>query len=102
TTATTIPTILSYFTGTAIPIQPGPIGPECVAYDYSTLAPLNNGYWTMQASANPTSGTYNMTLYNTNYSNAGPAAPATAWTVLKAATTAGPWTLNGTCNAGST
>ncbi len=99
TTATTIPTILSYFTGTAIPIQPGPIGPECPNYDYSSLAPLNNGYWTMSASANATSGTYNTTLYNTNYSNSG---GAFAWTVLKAATSAGPWLLNGTCAGAST
>ena len=94
TTATTIPTLLSYFTGTSIPIQPGPIGPECVAYDYSSLAPLNNGYWTVQASNNPTSGNYNMTLYNTAFSNSG---GAVAWTVLKATTSAGPWSLSGNC-----
>src|SRR5262249_9779959 len=86
--------ILGYFTGTPVPIQPGPIGPECPNYDYSTLAPLNNGYWTLTADANPTSATYKMTLFNLGYTNS---SGAVAWTVLKAPTAAGPWTLSGNC-----
>src|SRR5262249_36040267 len=46
-----------------------------------------------------TSGNYNTTLYNTNYTNSG---GAVAWTVLKAPTPAGPWTLNGNCAGTST
>lgn len=91
--------ILSYFNDTPIPSQPGPIGPECSGNDYSTLPPLNNGYWTMTANANPSSANYKMTLYNLNYTNA---APSAAYTVLKAATSAGPWTLSGNCLGSST
>jgi hypothetical protein len=82
-----------------VPIQPGPLGPECPTNDFATMAPLNNGYWTISASANPTSGSYNMTLYNTGYTNS---AGALAWTVMKAPTSAGPWSLNGTCAGAST
>ncbi len=88
--------ILGYFTGTLIPIQPGPIGPECPANDFSTMAPLNNGYWTLTANTNASSANYKMTLFNLNYTNN---AGATAWTVLKASTAAGPWTLSGNCIA---
>ncbi len=88
--------ILGYFTGTPIPIQPGPLGPECPTNDFTTMAPLNNGYWTMTANANAGSATYKMTLYNLNYTNS---SGANAWTVLKAPSVAGPWTLNGNCIA---
>jgi hypothetical protein len=88
--------ILGYFTGAPISMQPGPLGPECPTNDFSTMAPLNNGYWTLTADANPTSATYKMTLYNLNYTNS---SGATAWTVLKASTPAGPWILNGNCIA---
>src|SRR5258706_7268464 len=86
--------ILGYFTGTPVPIQPGPLGPECPTNDFSTMAPLNNGYWTLTANANAGYATYKMTLYNLNYTNS---SGANAWTVLKASTPAGPWTLNGNC-----
>jgi hypothetical protein len=94
----TIPSILSYFNNTAVPIQPGPLGPECPTNDFSTLAPFNNGYWTLTASANPTSATYNMSLYSnmtavTN--NTG-----LAWTVLK--NSGSGWALGGSCNGTST
>jgi len=88
--------LLGYFTGTPIPIQAGPIGPECPNNDFSTMAPLNNGYWTLSANANASSANYKMTLYNLNYNNN---AGALAWTVLKAPTVAGPWTLSGNCIA---
>jgi hypothetical protein len=88
--------ILGFFTGTSIPIQPGPLGPECPTNNFATLAPLDNGYWTLTANANASSANYKMTLYNLNYTNA---TGALAWTVLKANTSAGPWTLNGNCIA---
>jgi hypothetical protein len=88
--------ILGYFTGTPVSIQPGPIGPECPTNDFSTMAPLNNGYWTLTANANAGSANYKMTLYNLNYTNS---SGATAWTVLKANSIAGPWTLSGNCIA---
>ena len=94
----TIPSILSYFNNTAVPIQPGPLGPECPTNNYATLAPFNNGYWTLTAAANPTSATYNMLLYSNMTAvsnNAG-----NAWTILKNAGSG--WTLNGTCNGTST
>jgi hypothetical protein len=86
--------ILGYFTGNAVPIPAGPLGPECPTNDFTTMAPLDNGYWTMTADANATSATYKMTLYNLNYTNS---SGATAWTVLKATTAAGPWILSGNC-----
>ncbi len=72
--------------------NPGPLGlTECsVTYD---LDELNNGYWTINANANANTGTYNTTLYNTNYSNH---IPASGWTVTK---NGGSWGLDGTCAA---
>lgn len=71
-------------------VLPGPLMiTECSA-TYSQNA-LNNGYWTINASNSPTSGTYTTTLYNLNYSNA-----ATGFTVMK--NSGGGWGLpNGTC-----
>ncbi|HEU4719336.1 MAG TPA: T9SS type A sorting domain-containing protein, partial [Bacteroidia bacterium] len=70
----------------------------CVTATYNTLPALDNGYWTITASTNPTSGTYNTTLYSTNYTNA----TGAGYTVMKATTGAGPWGLNGTCVVTST
>ncbi|MCW3071408.1 MAG: hypothetical protein JWO44_1298 [Bacteroidetes bacterium] len=56
---------------------PGPLGSsECAAtYDMNAL---DNGFWNIDANtANNNTGTYNMTLYNTAYTNA-----ATGWTVM--------------------
>ncbi len=92
TTATTIPQLLARFDiYGAVPL--GPVASECPTNTYNTLQVLNNGYWTISASANPTSGTYTTTLYNTNYTNSGGAA---GWTVIKGTTTA-TYGLNGTC-----
>jgi Secretion system C-terminal sorting domain len=93
-----IPSLLGYFNDTAVPIQPGPLGPECPTNDFATLAPFNNGYWTLTASANASSATYNMLLFSnltavTNNSG-------NAWTILKNPGTG--WTLNGSCNGTST
>lgn len=94
TTATTIPQLLARFdTYGVVPL--GPVANECPNNTYNTLPVLNNGYWTISASANPTSGTYTTTLYNTNYTNSGGAA---GWTVIKGTSTA-TYALNGTCAA---
>lgn len=94
TSATTIPQLLARFdTYGAVPL--GPAASECPTNTYNTLQVLNNGYWTISASANPTSGTYTTTLYNTNYTNSGGAA---GWTVIKGTSTA-TYGLNGTCAA---
>jgi hypothetical protein len=98
TTVTTIPQLLARF-DTWSPIVVGPSASECPTNTYNVLQALNNGYWTITASANPTSGTYNTTLYSTNYTNSGGAA---GWTVMKASTIAGPWGLNGVCVGTST
>lgn len=86
--ATTIDNLRSTFNTYAS--LPGPLMlSECGA-TYSQNA-LNNGYWTITASNNPTSGNYNMTLYNLNYSNAG-----SGFTVMK--NNGSGWGLwNGTC-----
>lgn len=97
TTATTIPQLLAYFTAWGA-VPTGPAASECVTATYNTLPALDNGYWTITASANPTSGNYDVTLYNTNYTNS----TGAGWTVMKAATGAGPWGLNGTCVVTST
>lgn len=95
TTATTIPQLLAYFTSWPS-VPTGPAANECPNNTYNVLPALDNGYWTITASANATSGNYNVTLYSTNYTNS---AGAAGWTVMKANTGAGPWSLNGTCAA---
>jgi len=92
TAATSIGNLLARFDvwGTN-PIQGGT---EC-GMTYNQLAE-NNGYWTITANANPTTGTYNTTLYPLNATNT---AGMAGWTVIKAATAAGPWILDGTCVA---
>ncbi|MBL7923521.1 MAG: hypothetical protein JNL88_04920 [Bacteroidia bacterium] len=69
---------------------PSPLGITDCGITYSSNA-LNNGKWTFLASNSPASGNYNLTLYNTNYTNA-----ANAWTIM---TNAGSgWILaNGSC-----
>lgn len=91
TTATTIPRLLTRFDPWSG--APNTIGSvEC--WGNYILPAQDMGLWTINASANPTSGTYDMTLYSTGATNT---AGATGWTVQKAGSTAGPWSLNGTC-----
>ena len=92
TSSTTIPQLLAYFTPwPAIPNGPLPI--ECVFANYTLSPALNNGFWTFNASANPNTGIYNMTLYNTSYTNA-----ASGWTIMKRSPSgSGVWALNGNC-----
>jgi len=96
TTATTIPQLLARFDNYVPGV--GPAASECPTNTYNVLPMLNNGYWTISASANSTSGTYNTTLYSTNYTNSGGAA---GWTVAKGVSTA-TFGLNGTCVGAST
>jgi Secretion system C-terminal sorting domain len=98
TTATTIPQLLARFDPWTI-VPNGPVSSECVIANYNVLPALNNGYWTITASANPTSGNYNVSLYNTNFTNS---AGAAGWTVMKAANIASAWGLQGTCVTTST
>lgn len=92
TTTTTIPDLLARFDNYAPPV--GPAANECPNNTYNALPMLNNGYWTITASANPTSGTYNTTLYSTNYTNA----TGAGFTVAKGTSTAA-FGLNGVCAA---
>ncbi|MBK7965799.1 MAG: T9SS type A sorting domain-containing protein [Bacteroidetes bacterium] len=71
-------------------VLPTPLGVVDCGLIYSSNA-LNNGRWIFAASNSPTSGNFDLTLYNTGYTNA-----ANAWTIM--ANSGGPWTLaNGTC-----
>ncbi|TND08047.1 MAG: hypothetical protein FD123_2601 [Bacteroidetes bacterium] len=98
TTATTIPQLLANFnTWGAVPN--GPTASECPSNTYDALPALDNGYWQIDASANPASGTYNVTLYSTNYTNSGGAA---GWTVMKSPSSSFTWALDGTCVGTST
>jgi len=77
--------------GWPMPGAPG-WGPECaVTYNQPFL---DNGYWSIDASAAST-GLYNMTAYNTGYTNA-----AAGWSIAKSASGAPAWTTQGTCQAG--
>lgn len=86
---TAIDNLLGYFTTYAA--TPAPLGVvDCGGTVFSSNA-LDNGKWIFQASNAPTSGNFDLTLYNLNYTNA-----ANAWTIMSS--TGGGWTLaNGTC-----
>lgn len=95
--ATMIPQLLAYFTPWSV-IPVGPVSSECAVANYSLSPALDNGYWTITASASANTGTYNMTLYNLNFTN-----PASGWTVMKRTPSgSGVWGLNGTCGLPST
>jgi hypothetical protein len=70
-------------------------GSECTVI-YS-LPSENMGYWTINQTGGNT-GTYNMVLFANGATNT---AGANGWTVEKATSVAGPWTLNGVCAASS-
>lgn len=72
-----------------LPAAPG-WGPECLATYNQPF--LDNGYWSIDASAAST-GNYNITLYNLNYTNA-----SAGYSVAKSPSgTPGGWALSGTC-----
>ncbi|HVA99401.1 MAG TPA: T9SS type A sorting domain-containing protein, partial [Bacteroidia bacterium] len=90
TAATSIGNLLARFD---TPAPAGPQGSSECSTTYN-LADLNNGYWTITANANPTTGTYTTTLYPTAYSNS---TGASGWTVIKNDGAA--WYLSGVCAA---
>jgi len=97
TTATTIPQLLATFnTWGAVPN--GPAASECVTATYNGLPAFDNGYWQIDASANPNSGNYNVTLYSTSVGNNS----GSGWTVMKSPSSSFTWGLNGTCVVTST
>jgi hypothetical protein len=76
---------------------PGPLGSTECAATYNMNA-LDNGFWNIEANtANNNTGTYNMTLYNTAYSNA-----ASGWTIMSRHNGSATWALvNGDGSAGT-
>ena len=88
---TTIDNLLVYFS--IYGAIPAPLGvTDCGGTVFSSNA-LNNGKWTFTASNNPTSGNYDLTLYNLNYTNA-----ANVWTIMS--NNGSGWGLaSGTCVA---
>jgi hypothetical protein len=96
---TVAPTI-TYLTAdfqTYVPSTPGPLGSTECSVTYSSNA-LDNGFWNIDANtANNNTGTYNMTLYNTAYTNAG-----TAFTIMSRHNGSATWALvNGDGSAGT-
>jgi hypothetical protein len=76
---------------------PGPLGSsECTA-TYNMNA-LNNGFWNIDANTvNNNTGVYNMTLYNTAYTNA-----ASGWTIMSRHNGSATWDLvNGDGSSGT-
>ena len=60
----------------------------------------DNGYWTITANANPSTGTYNMTLYPLNATNT---AGMSGWTIMKdPLISSSTWSLDGNCVGAST
>lgn len=89
---TAAPTVIDNLRASFIPYStlPMPLGLNDCGIVFSSNA-LNNGRWSFTASNNPTSGNFDLTLYNTNFTNA-----ANAWTIMRNPGSA--WQLgNGTC-----
>jgi hypothetical protein len=73
-------------------VLPSPLGVTDCGLTYSSNA-LNNGRWIFTASNSPMSGNFDLTLYNTGFTNA-----ANAWTIMS--NSGGSWALgNGVCVA---
>lgn len=99
TSATQIPELLAYFTSWGA-IPNGPTSNECTFANYALRPALNNGFWTFQSLSNNTTGSFDMTLNNINYTNA--SAPG-GWTVMKRdPLSTGTWGLDGSCVLTST
>jgi hypothetical protein len=95
TSATIIGNLLARFDNW--PSTPPTIGGSNCG-DFFTLAAEDNGYWTITADANPTTGTYTATLYPNSSTNTG---LASAWTIMKAANLASTWVFDGACGTGT-
>lgn len=94
----TSPTLIGNLLGRfdSWPSTPPIVGGSDCSNNY-TLAAEDNGYWTITADANPTSGSYTATLYPIGATNT---AAASAWTIMKAPNLAGVWAFDGTCGTG--
>ncbi len=97
TTTTTIPRLQSRFDAWGAPVLHTNGMAEC--FTTYNIADENMGFWTINASANPTSGTYNTTLYCTGATNT---AGVSGWTVEKSSDAGVTWVLSGTCDGTST
>jgi hypothetical protein len=97
TSTHSVPNILGYFTPWAS--LPGPAGftdaGACPVTYNTSPAFYNHGYWTLTASANASSANYDLQLRSQGVTNG----PGVNWTVAKAATVAGPWSLSGSCTS---
>lgn len=99
TSNTLIPDLVANFqTYATVPV--GPVSNDCSNYNYSLSNVLDNGYWNINASSNPTSGTFDAVLGNLNYTPTGNFATVLQSTVSPPS--AFTWTLSGTCDPGST
>jgi hypothetical protein len=105
TSSTVVPDLLAWFTAWPSPPTPplGPAASECAFATYNAAPIFNNGYWTFQRQSGSFNGNYNVTLYNTGFTNN----VGMGWTVAKADIAATPtlaasWGLLGTCVIAST
>jgi hypothetical protein len=98
TTATTIPELVANFQTYSSALI-GPVSNDCMSFDYSILPVLDNGFWNITASANSTSGNYDITLFNNNFTATG------LYTTVVTSPISPPtnlsWQLNGVCNLSS-
>jgi hypothetical protein len=81
----------------------GPAASECAFATYNAAQILNNGYWSFVRQSGSFNGNYDVTLYNTGYTNN----VGMGWTVSRATYGANPllaasWGLLGTCYIPST
>jgi Secretion system C-terminal sorting domain len=91
-------TLLSTFNSWGA-VPNGPVSSDCSGKNYALNPALNHGYWSINASVSPASGTYNVTLNNLGYNNSS----GSFWTIMKRSpSVSGPWALEGTCNISST
>ncbi len=93
TTPTTIPALKVDFSP-YVTVPNGPSAPDCPNADFSTNPALNNGYWEITPTANPTSGNFDITLYSTNYNNQ---SSNRGWSVMRANDINSTWGFTGTC-----
>ncbi|MEP7127374.1 MAG: T9SS type A sorting domain-containing protein [Chitinophagales bacterium] len=93
TSANTATNLLAHFK--AYSVVPPALGVLDCGINYN-LEALDNGSWTISSTPSTSTGTYDVTLYNTagSYTNS---AGSSSWTVMKKPS-AGSWALNGTCS----
>ena len=104
--STLVDYLIAYFQPwPSLPPVSGPAGPmECIYATYNSSPLLDNGYWTFERPVTPSNGVYNVTLYNTGYTNS---AGNQGWSMVKANTgspvnVAASWSLWAVCKLTST